>query len=193
MLSAGAAGTIGIDPQVLIADLHLDLLVNVRHDITGHKGGLTFSCRIERRNTHQTVHAFFRFQIPVSIHSVDLEGHRLHAGFLTLQKIQLFQSKAFALRPAGVHPVQHSAPVAGFRSARSRVQLDNRIVGIKFSGKECLDTDCFEILFKTIQHFLNLRNDRRVVFFVAHLDQRLHILFRGYKSLIRVPVILHAA
>ena len=40
-------------------DLHIQIFLDIRHDIAGHKRGLSLSRRIERRDTHQTVHTFF--------------------------------------------------------------------------------------------------------------------------------------
>ena len=57
MLTAGSAGTIGINPQIILIDLHIQILLNIRHNITGNKGGLPFACRIKGRNPNQTMYA----------------------------------------------------------------------------------------------------------------------------------------
>ena len=59
VLTTGTTGTIGIDPQVIRVNVHIQIFLNIRHNITGHERGLAFSGRIERGNTHQTVHATF--------------------------------------------------------------------------------------------------------------------------------------
>ena len=59
MLSARTAGAVRIDPKIIVIDLHIQIFLDIRHDIAGHKRGLSLSRRIERRDTHQTVHTFF--------------------------------------------------------------------------------------------------------------------------------------
>ena len=58
MLTAGAAGAIGVDPQVFVFDVQVDLILNVRHDIQRYKGGLTLALGIKGGDTHQPVNAF---------------------------------------------------------------------------------------------------------------------------------------
>ena len=38
MLSAGTAGTVGIDPQVIRVDLDIQIFLDIRHNITGYEG-----------------------------------------------------------------------------------------------------------------------------------------------------------
>ena len=47
MLSACTAGAVGVYPQIIILDLNVHILLNIRHHIAGHKGSLPFSRRIE--------------------------------------------------------------------------------------------------------------------------------------------------
>jgi len=48
VLAAGTAGTIGIDPQVGLVDLHLDVIGNLGKDEDRGKGGMSAATRIER-------------------------------------------------------------------------------------------------------------------------------------------------
>ena len=150
VLSTGAAGTVRIDTDVLIAHLNIDLFVDIRHNVAGYERGLAFSCRIERGNTNKTVNAFFRFQVTVSVFAVDLERNRLHTSFIAVQEIEFLDGKAFALCPAGVHTVQHTAPVTRLGSTCACVQFDDRIVLVKFAGQQGFDADrlegCLELL-----------------------------------------------
>ena len=57
MLSAGTAGTVGIDPQVIRVDLDIQIFLDIRHNITGYEGGLSLSVRVERRNSYETMNA----------------------------------------------------------------------------------------------------------------------------------------
>ena len=37
MLSAGTTASIGIDTEILLVNLHIHILLNIRHDIQRHK------------------------------------------------------------------------------------------------------------------------------------------------------------
>ena len=55
MLSTGTTRAIGIDPQIVRINLHIQIFFNIRHDITGNERGLTLASRVERGNTNQTM------------------------------------------------------------------------------------------------------------------------------------------
>ena len=193
MLSAGTAGTVRIDTNILITNLNIDLFVDIRHNIARYERCLAFSCRVERRNTDETVNAFFRFQIPVSVFAVDLECHGLHTGLITVQKVEFLDRKAFAFCPSGVHTVQHAAPVARLGSACTCVQFDDRIVLVKFAGQQGFDADGIEGCLELFHHFRDFRNNGIVILLLSHLNQSFHIFFGGYQFLIRISVLFHAA
>ena len=48
MLSACTAGTIGIDTDIVIRDIDINVFLDVRHNLTGCKGCLALAGRIER-------------------------------------------------------------------------------------------------------------------------------------------------
>ena len=87
MLSAGAAAAVGIYPDVLIPHFNIQIFLDVRHHIQRHKRRLPLALRVKRRDPHQTVHAFFRFQVAVGVLPVDLERHGLDARFVAVQHI----------------------------------------------------------------------------------------------------------
>ena len=75
MLSSGSAASVGVDPQIVLVDLHVHILLNIRHHVQGHKGGLTLPLGVKRGNPHKPVYTLLGFQITVGIGSIDLEGH----------------------------------------------------------------------------------------------------------------------
>ena len=105
MLSTGSAGTVGIDPQIIIIDLYLQILFYIRHNIAGCKGSLPLSGRIKRGYPHQTMNAPLRLQITVSILTVNLNRYRLNTCFLAVQIVQNFYLKSLLFCPTGVHPI----------------------------------------------------------------------------------------
>ena len=58
MLTAGTTASISIDTDVVVIDLYIQILLDIRHNIAGYKGSLAFTCCIERRDTYQTVNSF---------------------------------------------------------------------------------------------------------------------------------------
>ena len=176
MLSAGAAAPVGVDTQVFFVDLHVQVFLNIRHDIQRHKGSLPFSLGIEGGNPHQPVHALLGFQITIGICSVDLESHRLDSGFLPIQVIQHFHGKAPALRPAVVHPVEHSAPVTALGAACPGVQFQYGAVFVVFSRKQRTQAQFLQFTDKFVQFGPDIRYQGRVILLIPHLDQRQNIL-----------------
>ena len=132
MLTTCAAASVSVDAQILLVDLHIHVLLDIRHHIQRNKGSLSFSLGIEGGNTHQSVHTLLRLQIAIGIQSIDLKSHRLDTGLVTVQVIQHLQLKPLALRPSGIHTIQHTAPVTALRAACSCIQLQNSIVFIIF-------------------------------------------------------------
>ena len=133
MLSTGTAASVGIDTDVVIVDLYIQVFLDIRHNIAGYEGSLAFACCIERRNTDKTVYTFLGFEIAVSILSVDLEGNGFDTGFIAVEVIKHFHTESLAVYPAAVHTIKHSTPVTGFCSTCSGIELDDRIFAVIFS------------------------------------------------------------
>ena len=187
MLSAGAAGAVGVHADIVGVHLNIYVLLNIGHNVAGHKGGLAFARGIKGRYTHQTVHPMLRAQISVCILTVNLHGDRFDSRFLTVQEIQHMGLKALALSPAAVHAVKYAAPVTGLGSARPCVQAQDGIIGIIFPREQKLHPHILQGFLKLFQHLLNLRNQGGIIFLVSHLNHYLDILI----LLLQCPVGVH--
>ena len=75
MLATGTAASVGVDAQILLINIHIQIALDIWHNIQRYKGSLTFSLSIERGNTHQTVSSLLGFQVAVGIQAVDLKSH----------------------------------------------------------------------------------------------------------------------
>ena len=190
MLSTGTTASVGINTDIVIIDLNIQILLDIRHNIAGYKRGLSLSCCIKRRNTYKTMNTLLGFQITVGVLSVHLEGYGFHTGLITVKVIQDLQRKAFLLRPSAVHTIKHSAPVAGLCSAGSCVQLDDGVLSVVLSGKECLHTDAVKACLKLVQHFLDLRDDLRIIFLISHLDHGFHIFHLCFQIMVCLNIVL---
>ena len=78
---------------------------------------------IERRKTHQPMHAVLGFQITESIRPGNTNGDVFDADFFAAGFIQDFGLKAAFLGPAQVHPLQHLGPILGLGTACPGVNL----------------------------------------------------------------------
>ena len=120
--------------------------------------------------------ALLGFQIPVGIGAVDLESHRLDARLVPVQEVQHFQIEALALRPSGVHAVEHAAPVAALCAACARVELQDGIVGIVLAGEQGADAQLLELRDELVQFAADVGNQGGVVLLVSHLDEGQDVL-----------------
>ena len=183
MLAACAAASVGIDSEVFLIDFDIQVFFNIGHDIQGYKGSLAFALCVEWGDPHQAVHSFFWFQIAVCVFSVYLEGNGFNAGFVAVQEIQDFHSKAFSFRPSGIHSVEHAAPVAAFCTACACVKLQYGAVLIILAGKKRADAQRFQFFREGIQLRTDFLRHRLVVFLISHFNERLDIVILGEQIL----------
>ena len=71
-------------------------------------------------------------------------------------------------------------------------QFDDGVLAVILSGQQSFHSDIVKICFELIQHFLDLRNQIRIVLFIAHLDHGLHIFHLAHQILICLHVVLQA-
>ena len=185
VLSACTAGAIGVHSNLVRIHLHVQVFFNIRHDIQRHKGGLSFSLRIKRADTHQTVHPLFRFQITVSVDPVDLKGDGFDPCLFSLQFVQYFKRKMSSLRPPRIHAVEHLGKITTLRSSGARRQFQNGIAAVIFPVQEIADPDVFQGIRKGIQIGSDLRRQLRVFcpFFISHVDQLQNVAVGGIELL----------
>ena len=184
MLTAGAAGTVGVDTDVVGFDFDLIVVFDFRHNIAGSERRMTSAGAVERRYTHQTMDAFFGLQIAVSVFAVDLNGNGFQTCFVAVQHIQHFHLKACFCSPFGVHTEQHVGPVAGFCAAGTSVKGNDGVVAVVFPVQHGGYVKLFVFLQEGIVHFLDFLVDAFVFFFDAHFNEREDILVFGHKTFI---------
>ena len=137
------------------------------------------------------MYALLRFQVAVGIDAIDLKSHRLDARLIPVQIIQHLQGITLTLRPAGVHAVQHTAPIAALRASRPGVELQNGIVFVILSRQQYTDPQSVQLPGKFIQFTADLRNQGDVLLLIAHLDQGQDIVVLGLKLAEILHGILH--
>ncbi len=119
VLAAGATGPEHIDLQILLGDVHIDGVIQLRAHVNGRETGVPALGGIEGGNPHQAMDTCFRAQISVGVRRGDNEGDTLDARFVAVLVVDHFRLPALGLAEAQIHPEQHGGPVAALRAARA--------------------------------------------------------------------------
>ncbi len=116
------------------------------------------------------MHARFRFQPAIGIVARDLVGGAADAGLVARGFGQQFDLIALLLGPAHIHPRQHRRPVAAFRAARARVDLQEGVVGIGLAVQQGLQFLLGGHRGQRLQVRLGFRDQIRVALGLAQFD-----------------------
>ena len=175
-----------IDPENITDDF-----MYPRHNITGYKGCLSLSRRIERTDSYKSVNSRLGLQISICMIPVNLESHGLDTRFISVQEVQLFNCKAVLIGPACIHSVKHTRPIAGLGSAGTGMKRNNRIALVKFARKKRLNSECFKLLLKCFEHLSGFCNQLFVSrLILCHLYHSPDIIIFGTDGLELFDVIL---
>ena len=135
MLAAGAGGTVNLHLNVLVPDLHIvGGVLNFRNHLHRRKGGLPPGVGVKGRHPHQPVHPVF----PPSESRRHFPPPRRCPPIFSpasspLLVVQDLVGVAVGLRPAGIHPVEHLAPILGPPCRRPRAWKDMRALFPSYS------------------------------------------------------------
>ena len=190
MLAAGTGGAVDLHFDVLRADLHLYVIGKLRHDLHSGKTGLAAGVGVKGRDADQTVDAVFALQQAVGILALDGNNGRFDTGLVTFLVVQRFPSVAVTLRPAGIHPIEHLAPVLGLGAAGTGVELENNVVCVILTGEQRGHTDLFDLGFQRGELCFQFFQDLFVLRLLAHLAQGGQILPGAHEFLEAVELVL---
>ena len=130
VLAAGAARAVGVDAEVLVGDLDLDVLVDLGRHVDGSERGVPPLRRVEGRDPHQPVDAHLALQVSVGVVPDDVERGALDARLLAVLPLDELGLPAARLGEAHVHPQKHLGPVLGLRAAGARVDRQPGVLGV---------------------------------------------------------------
>src|SRR6185437_2129951 len=143
VLAALAAGAIGVDAQILRLDVDFNGVVDFRRDEDAGERGVAALGGIERRDSHQAMHAGFAGEQSIGVFAGDGEGGGLDASYFTGLIVIHLRFETLLLRPAQVHAHQNLGPVLRLRAAGAGMDGDNGVQRIGFfrqhgAGFECV-------------------------------------------------------
>ena len=176
VLATGSARAKGVPINVGHVDLNVDGVVDQRVHVHAHKRGMAARVRVKRTDAHQAVDPVLAFEVAKYVLTFNLERHGLDSSDVALLKVQLADFVPVALGPAQVHAHQHSGPVAGLGSARTRRHLQYGAHFVFFAAKHIaelhgaellLELRCGGIHFVFFEETLTKEIDRRLD--LAHL------------------------
>src|SRR5262249_18708227 len=107
MLAASPAGAIGINTQILRADIYLDRLINIRVDEHRRKRGVAAGVRIKRRDAHQTVDTSLGLEIAIGIRPLNRKRGALYSTSFTRNLIHHLDLVPFTFGPTQIETEQH--------------------------------------------------------------------------------------
>ena len=127
------------------------------------------------------MHAGLALQEAIGVVALDHDICRLQTGLVAVEIVENFIGKAVCLGPAGIHAVEHGAPILRLRAARAGMEGEKRVVCVVFARQERFQTRLFHVglqlgvaVFQLVQHgvvvFLqrHLADGHQVVPFAAH-------------------------
>ena len=138
VLAARATRPVGVDAQVLVLDLDVDVVLDLGDGLHGREARLTALVGVERRDAHQTVDAALGLEHAEGVGPLDLEVDVFVARLFARLRVVFLDLPALRLGVALVHAVEHRHPVARLRAALARVKLDEHVALVELAAEERL-------------------------------------------------------
>ena len=183
VLAARARGAVGVDAQVLVDQLDLDVVVDLGIDPDRCKAGLAPCIAVERRDAHEAMHARFGLQPAVGVRPLDLEGAGLDARLFAGAFLEPAHLESAAFGPARIHARQHLGPVLGLGAASAGIDLDIGVVGIGLARQQGLQARLGGFSPRLGQPALRVGDHRLVLLGLGDFDQPDVVVDRGAQAL----------
>src|SRR4051812_2670134 len=137
VLAARARRAVGVNAQVLLVYLDLDVLVNLGRDEERGERSLA-RARAEGRYANEAVDARLRREKAVRVLAFDPERRALDARLLSRLEVQDLCLEAALLGPLQIHAQEHLGPVLRVRPARARLHSADSIARVVRAREEHL-------------------------------------------------------
>src|SRR5205823_9742307 len=105
------------------------------------------------------MHSALGLEMTVSVISSHQQRDRFNSYFFALLNVHGLGSEAASLDPALIHTQQHVGPITRFRPARPRMNGEERIGPIVFTGKKLSQLKFAQLMYQTgvLRHYFLLR------------------------------------
>jgi hypothetical protein len=193
VLSARAPGAIGVDAQILLVDLHFDLVADVGHHAHRGEARVAPALRVERRDPHQAVNPDLAAQVAVGVVARHGEGGALDTRLVPRLRVENLGRVLVCLAPAEVHAEQHLGPVAGLRAAGPGVHRDDRIAGVMLAREQAVQLGFAEPPLQGADALRRLAQRLGVLLRLGQLEQHLGVGVRTLERVEHVNLALEAA
>ena len=193
VLAACAGGAVDLHLDVLGADVHLNGVVQLGHDLQRGKAGLTAGVGVERRDAHQTVDAVLALEQAVGVGALDHHGSALHAGLVAVLIVQHLHGHAVGLRPLVVHPVEHLGPVLRLGAAGTGVEGQDGVAVVVLAVQHGHQLQLVHRLAHCVDGLLGLGHHLGVVLLVQHDQHGLGVVVEALQLLEAVQLALQVA
>ena len=190
LLAAGTGGAEHVHLDVLVAQLDLARVGDLGHDLHGGEARLPAAGGVEGADAHQAVHAVLALEIAVGVLALNLDGGALDARLLAVLPVEQGVGVAVALRPAGVHAVEHLRPVLRLGAARAGVDGEYGVVRVVLAGEQRGKAHLLQRRLEGGEVALQLVEHAVVVLLYGHLAQHHHVVPLGAQPLIALHLLL---
>jgi hypothetical protein len=139
VLPARARRAIGVDAQVALVDLDIDIVVDHRIDPDAGEAGVAARGAVIGADADEAVDAAFGLGIAIGVLALDSIVADLMPACSPEWKSISSTFIAVALGPARVHALEHAGPVLALGAAGAGIDLDIGVVGVGLAGEQRLD------------------------------------------------------
>ena len=173
-----------------VPDLHLVVVLDLGHDLHRGKAGLPAGVGIKGRHPDQPVDAVLALQKAVGVLALDGDGRGFDARLVAVLIVQDLIGEVVALRPAGVHPVEHLGPVLGLGAAGAGMEGQDGVVAVVLPGEERGHPGLLDLLLQGLETGLQLFQQLLILRLLAHLAQGRQILPLGHQLVLAGDLVL---
>ena len=186
VLPACTRGPVGIDADLVGWNVDLDRVIDDRVDPDRRERGMPPRLAVEGRDPHKPVHARLGLQPAEHVLALDLVGGGLDARLLARGLGLQLDLEAARLGPAHIHARKHRRPVAAFRTARTRVYFDERVIAVGLAGQQRLDLLGGGLLADIGESFFRFADNLGILLGFAEFDQVDIVRQSGFQRLITI-------
>ena len=179
MLAAGTRGAVHLHLDILGADVHLNGVVQLGHNLQRSKAGLAAGVGVKGRDTHQTVHAVLALEQAVGVGALDHHRSALQAGFVAVLIVQHLHGHAVCLCPLVVHAVEHLGPVLCLGAAGACVEGQDGVAVVVLTVQHGHQLQLIHCLAHSVHRLLCFGDHGGVVFFIQHFQHGLGIIVQA--------------